>query len=173
MIYIPSHILTRIDNKTNVFKRYKMDDKLFRVCVESGIKFLLLDDEKKMEEEAKKIKWFKEEKCRDILHTLLFPKKFPSIRPDFLKNPMTGMNLELDGYNSELRLAFEFQGIQHYKFTKKFHKTKQDLIYQQEKDKWKVSKCKEKGIVLLVISYREKDIYKYIYEQLQISYCKC
>jgi hypothetical protein len=38
-----------------------------------------------------------------------------NIRPNFLKNPATGRNLEMDIYFHGLRLGLEFQGEQHYK----------------------------------------------------------
>ena len=42
--------------------------------------------------------------CRIILE-ILFDKKFPNIRPDFLKYK-NGYNLELDCYNKELKLQY-------------------------------------------------------------------
>ena len=38
-----------------------------------------------------------------------------------LKNPETNGYLELDGYCSELNLAFEYNGPQHYKIVPEFH----------------------------------------------------
>ena len=49
------------------------------------------------------------------LFELYCGKPFVSVRPDWLKNPQTGRNLELDGYNEELALAFEFDGEHHTK----------------------------------------------------------
>ena len=59
-----------------------------------------------------------ETECRKVLESI-FGKPFPSSRPDFLRNPVTGgiHNLELDCYNHELGLAVEYNGIQHYKFS--------------------------------------------------------
>jgi hypothetical protein len=81
-----------------------------------------------------------------------FGHKFPNTRPDFLKNPDTGYNLELDGYCEELQIAFEYNGLQHYEeipFYKKSFKT------AQGNDKIKARKCKEKGVVLWVFDSRE------------------
>jgi hypothetical protein len=82
--------------------------------------------------------------------------EFSSCRPDFLKYPKTGRNLELDGYNEEYRIAFEYQGIQHYKdHPKFFHKYENNnLEYQQEKDAWKAKRCEEMGIRLIIIPYQ-------------------
>lgn len=90
-----------------------------------------------------------ENRCRVIMETL-FRAPFTSVRPDFLlyKN---GKNLELDGYNEQLQVAFEYQGIQHRTFTPHFHKTKQDFILQQERDMFKEKVCEDRGIRLLKI----------------------
>jgi hypothetical protein len=39
----------------------------------------------------------------------IFQKPFDKIRPDFLRNNVTGKNLELDLYNEELNLGIEVQ----------------------------------------------------------------
>ena len=80
-------------------------------------------------------------------------KKFPNIRPDFLKNPKTGKNLELDCYCEELKLAFEYQGIQHSKFSPdKFHKKGINVyIDQTERDCIKQNICIDNNIKLIKI----------------------
>lgn len=99
---------------------------------------------------TKKIPKKNEQRCRLILERI-FHVPFTSIRPDFLKHPVTGKNLELDGYNEQLGLAFEYNGIQHRVYHPRFHKTEEDFIKQQERDHWKRNKCKELGIRLLEI----------------------
>lgn len=51
--------------------------------------------------------------CRKIFFDL-FEKEFIKSKPDFLLSPITGFKLELDGYNKELKLAFEYDGEHHY-----------------------------------------------------------
>ena len=90
-----------------------------------------------------------ETRCRRILEDL-FQKPFTSVRPNFLKY-ITGKNLELDGYNPELQIAFEYQGVQHRQFTPLFHKNYTVFTKQLERDEWKRNVCEEKGINLLRI----------------------
>jgi len=103
-----------------------------------------------------------EVRCRRILEDL-FHKPFTSIRPDFLRY-VTGKNLELDGYNEELQIAFEYQGIQHRQFTPLFHKTYSMFEKQLQRDEWKKQKCKEHNIILLEIpdTVRYDDLDEYI-----------
>jgi len=93
-----------------------------------------------------------ETKCRKIFEEI-FQAKFPSIRPDFLKYPKTGKNLELDGYNRRLNLAFEYNGKQHYEYEKYFHKSYSDFEEQQQRDNYKMKRCQELGIEVIVIPY--------------------
>ena len=99
----------------------------------------------------------------------IFGKPFYKIRPDFLKNPETGRNLEIDLFNKELALAIEIQGVQHYKFSPKFHLTQQNFIDQQYRDQLKAQKCRNFGITLIEIPYhiKEKDLRSYLMTKLR------
>jgi flagellar biosynthesis GTPase FlhF len=92
----------------------------------------------------------REEFCRKIFEEH-FDDYFPTVRPKFLKNPKTGRPLELDGYNSRLSLAFEHQGKQHYIFPNRFHKTEKEYLDQLERDVFKLNRCRELGIDLILI----------------------
>lgn len=115
-----------------------------------------------------------EEECRRIFQEL-FGVSFKSVRPSWLKNPVTNKNLELDGFNPTLEtplgigLGFEYDGVQHSKFTPHFHKGGSDeFIYQVKKDSWKDLKCKEKGIALVRIPHFVDfhDLKRYIIAEL-------
>jgi hypothetical protein len=81
-----------------------------------------------------------------------FGVPFNSVRPDWLLNIETGRNLELDGYNEELALAFEVQGRQHYEYVPHFHKNGvSDLQKQLKHDKQKLLACEKRGIRLVVV----------------------
>lgn len=64
------------------------------------------------------------------------------------------MNLELDGYCEELKMAFEYDGeqhflpIRHWGGENRLHKT-------QERDKLKDVLCKQNNVELLRISYKQ------------------
>ena len=92
--------------------------------------------------------------CRNYLENT-FSKSFAKARPDFLRNPVTGgrFNLELDCYNPEMKLAVEYQGIQHYKFVPYFHQNKATFENQKYRDHLKRMLCEQKGITLIEVPY--------------------
>lgn len=101
--------------------------------------------------------------CRNHLEKR-FNMKFPKERPDFLKNPITKNNLELDCFSKELKLALEYNGKQHYEFVPKFHNTKNDFYNQKYRDEIKKRLCLENGIDLIEVPYTvvHSDIPDYI-----------
>ena len=96
----------------------------------------------------------------------LFDKEFIKIKPNWLKNN-EGNKLELDMYNEELKLAVEYNGIQHYQFISYYHKTEEIFKKKCLDDKIKIQKCQEKGINLIVVPYAISltNICEYIYIQ--------
>jgi hypothetical protein len=95
--------------------------------------------------------------CRRVIEEI-FGKPFPKARPDILRNPVTGgeANLELDCYNPELKIAVEYNGIQHYKYTPFFHKNKEAFHNQKYRDYMKRVMCRENGITLVEVPYTVK-----------------
>ena len=53
----------------------------------------------------------------------IFNEKFTSVRPSWLMNHQTGFLIELDDFCDTLKLAFEFDGIQHHEYPNPFHQT--------------------------------------------------
>ncbi|NVM28771.1 MAG: hypothetical protein HWN65_08005 [Candidatus Helarchaeota archaeon] len=83
---------------------------------------------------------------------MIFNKKFSKFRPDWLINNQ-GNQMELDGYNEELALAIEYQGVQHYKYHKFFHKSMKDYKQRKANDKLKRELCNKNGITLIEVPY--------------------
>jgi len=117
----------------------------------------------------------REEVCRAVFEDI-YKTPFPKVRPDFLLNPhprsrgkkgKKGRNLELDGYNEELKIAFECNGRFHYE-PHVFTANSEDHKYQLWKDKFKHDRCRELGITVITIPYnvKKKDIPVYIEERL-------
>jgi hypothetical protein len=94
-------------------------------------------------------------KERLVRHTLelLFGVPFKKHRPDWLRNVATGRLMELDGLNPELRLAFEYQGPQHYRVLLPFKMDAARLESSQHRDEQKRILCEAHGITLLEIPY--------------------
>ena len=109
-----------------------------------------------------------EVECKRLLEHR-FKKPFIKIRPDWLKNESTGKNLEIDLYNSELKLGIEVQGMQHYIYVPHFHRTKENFTKQQLRDEYKRRRCQELGIILIEIPYDVdiKDVENYLEKELQ------
>ena len=90
------------------------------------------------------------------LASIIFGKTFEKIRPDMLKNNVTGHNLELDLYNDELKLGIEYSGAQHYKYIPFFHKNYEHFQTQKYRDEIKRMLCEKNGIKLIEIPYTVK-----------------
>lgn len=102
---------------------------------------------------------------RGQLHTgailkALFPRHtFVTVRPHWLKSPLTNRNLELDFYCEALKLAIEFNGQQHYQVVHKWHpRGEASLKEQQWRDQYKQRRCREVGVDLIVVSCYVRDV---------------
>jgi hypothetical protein len=94
---------------------------------------------------------------------------FPKCKPEFLINPETGRRLELDCYNKELGLAFEYDGHFHYEVRKGLNN---DLEKTKQLDLLKEKLCKENNVHLIRVPYflKDKDFYEKILEGLKFIY---
>lgn len=103
-----------------------------------------------------------ERMCRAFFETI-FEKSFLKIKPAWLRNEK-GNKMELDGYCEELKLAFEYNGIQHYKQNNFLHQN-QNFEQRKRDDSLKRMQCfNEKGIILIEVPYTipENDMERYI-----------
>lgn len=110
--------------------------------------------------------WIGEKISKSAIEFLL-DKPFPKVRPSWLKTDNDTL-LELDGFNEELKIAFEYQGEQHYNFIEYFHKTEENFKKRLEYDKLKEILCKNNNVFLIIIPYttQNEKICKFIAEKL-------
>jgi len=76
--------------------------------------------------------------------------------PTFIKveeEPIGG--LRLDWYIPELRLAFEFDGVQHFEYSEFFHRNKFEFQRAQDRDYQKSFLCEQEGIAIVRFAYDE------------------
>lgn len=93
---------------------------------------------------------FYERICKEYFEQI-FEKEFIKIRPNWLKSSY-GKNLELDGYCSELKLAFEHNGDQHYNLKNNFYSDNDSKFLRRQKhDRQKIKLCKKNNIKLIII----------------------
>ncbi len=95
----------------------------------------------------------------------IFNEKFEKIKFHY-----NGHCLELDGYNSDINIAFEYNGIQHYR-KNEFIRTDEQLEYQKYLDNLKIDYCKENNIKFVVIPFTVKhyDIYEFVKNELNLN----
>jgi len=92
-----------------------------------------------------------ESKCRHVIEQL-FNTKFPKARPEILMINKT-TRLEFDGYSKKLKIAFEYQGRQHYEFVDWIQSSEASLLKQQNYDRKKRELCRINGITLIEIPH--------------------
>ncbi|MHA1196789.1 MAG: hypothetical protein ACTSRH_16355 [Promethearchaeota archaeon] len=86
----------------------------------------------------------------------IFRANFPKTRLKSIISNYEGL-LELDGFSIVningiiIKLAFEFNGIQHYDFPNYFHKTYNEFLEQIKRDNIKVKLCEENNIIIIII----------------------
>ncbi|HHW08459.1 MAG TPA: hypothetical protein GXX29_00635 [Firmicutes bacterium] len=71
----------------------------------------------------------------------------------FLINPETNEQLQLDRYYMNFKVAFEFNGDQHYKSSALFDK--ETVAKQMRRDRIKKEICKHMGITLVIIHWND------------------
>lgn len=106
--------------------------------------------------ECSKVTFYKENKIRKIFN-YLFECDFKSSYLSWNINPKTGKKLELDGFNESLSLAFEFQGIQHYKINS-FKQNLNTFLNLQYRDTIKKENCINNNVKLIIIDDNSESI---------------
>lgn len=94
----------------------------------------------------------KSEELVRVVMEQIFGSKFKRVRPSWLKNDRN-VPMELDGYSQDLKIAFEYQGRQHYEVLNFL--VDQDLKRIQKNDKLKAKICKERGVSLFIFTHEQ------------------
>lgn len=110
------------------------------------------------------IRGISEELCRYVLENI-YNDKFDKTTFKYKNH-----TLELDGHNNEHKIAFEYNGRQHYELTT-MTKTKESLKYRKYLDNLKTEYCKEVGISLIIIPYTisNDEISQFICDKLKYN----
>lgn len=109
--------------------------------------------------------YYSEAEVRKIIEELT-GWKFPKFRPAFLRG-LNGGSLELDGYNEEHKVAFEYQGLQHYQLCYYNRFDPQKLKEQKRRDWRKKYQCWYHEIHLIRIPYWVEDVKTFVAGRLQ------
>ncbi|GAG93928.1 unnamed protein product, partial [marine sediment metagenome] len=108
-----------------------------------------------------------EKECRRIFESI-YKKPFKKGNPEFLRTQDTDIILELDGYNEELGMSFEYNGDYHYTYPHDFHTNSDQFKRRVQLDKFKEEACKKSGVFLITIPYNVEyaDLEKYIRQKI-------
>jgi hypothetical protein len=68
--------------------------------------------------------------------------------------------MELDGYNQDLGVAFEYQGFQHYQKCY-LHSTEEEFEWQQQKDREKRDLCRKHNVKLIEVPWHTNNLQEF------------
>jgi hypothetical protein len=103
--------------------------------------------------------------CNDIMKELYKNEMFENIQRDTVLNNKIISLLKLNIYSDNLKIAIEYNGLEHYEFIHWFHKNEKDFNKQKKKDLSKKKLCVENGIKLINVHY-SLDNYEIIKEYI-------
>mmetsp|Transcript_39868 Transcript_39868/g.106954 ORF Transcript_39868/g.106954 Transcript_39868/m.106954 type:complete len:117 (+) Transcript_39868:254-604(+) len=85
-----------------------------------------------------------------MFETMFIGLRFATARPRVFRVSQLSY-LQLDGFNEDLNIAFEFHGLQHYRFVYFFHRTPEGYSALLQRDQKKLALCSAAGIRLIVV----------------------
>jgi hypothetical protein len=108
----------------------------------------------------------KSEELVRVVMEQIFGHEFKRVRPNWLKNDRN-VPMELDGYSQDLKIAFEYQGRQHYETM--LFLMDQDLKRIQKNDRLKAKICRDRGVSLFIFTHKQnyRDFPQIAFEQAQ------
>lgn len=111
----------------------------------------------------------REKLCKVMLEEICKGYIFEKARPNFLKNPKTNRNLEIDLYCSQLKIGLEYNSkVAHYEFNPHFHKTKEVFERAVERDRMKLVMCRNHGVDIIIVPYWIQDdkLFQYLKDEV-------
>ena len=105
-----------------------------------------------------------EDRIRKIIEKLT-GWKFPKAHPKWLRG--RGGQLELDDYNEKHKIAFEYQGQQHYRARADWSNGDQLLAANKRRDHRKRCLCYYHGVLLIRVPYWKKDVKAFLQQKLR------
>lgn len=147
---ITSESITELSSQSSYVKYSTPDDEVIDVTPFLPAQFttsLTGDDWKDSRNRSKP-----ESICKKTLQKI-YGVKFSTVRPKWLRNPLTNRPMELDCYNDECKVAVEYNGVQHYKWPNFTRQTKQQWLDQVERDRLKVDICDKNDVYLITVPY--------------------
>lgn len=91
--------------------------------------------------------------CEAAARVFGAPFEYVGIRPDWMRNPETGKNLEIDCYSDDLKIGIEYNGPHHYQWPNWTKQSKTQFINQYRRDQAKPDMCDSMGVYLITIPY--------------------
>jgi hypothetical protein len=89
------------------------------------------------------------ERAANMIFEEIFKLPFKKERPSWLRN-VEGNQMEIDGYNEQLKIGFEHHGEQHYRKIR-FYQTDEKFLKRQRDDNEKERLCKANNVILIIV----------------------
>lgn len=122
-------------------------------------------------------KYISESRVR-LIFEIFYRQPFPSVKPKWNVNFLTGRCLELDGYCEIVKVAFEHDGEHHKKLVSynKYEPVINTLMYQKCKDYEKKQNCKRQGVLLInvpILEQKDRNVFQLFLDNVINSCKKC
>lgn len=92
---------------------------------------------------------------------------FPHQRVELEHNVASRGGLFLDIYLPGLKVAFEYDGPQHFEYCEHFHGSRENFIKARKRDLEKDELCDQQGITLIRVAYNEDMTKELILQKLE------
>jgi len=96
--------------------------------------------------------------------TAVMQKLLPN--EEILNEYHLGDRLKLDVYCPKYKIGAEYHGRQHFYFTGRFFKSREDFEDAVARDNKKITRCEELGIALIIFRYNDKLTEEAVYERM-------